>query len=67
MNIYLRISAQSTNKPMYTHWNQAVLCTKELSMPTYIAFEVKYDVIYDVTDDIMGIEQWRVFLLNILN
>ena len=33
----LRISAQSTNKLMYTHWNQAVLCTKELSAPPYIA------------------------------
>ena len=41
---------------MYTHWNLAVLCIKELSTPTYIAFEEMYDVINDVTDDIMGIE-----------
>ena len=36
MNIYPRISTQSTNKLMYTHWNQVVLCTKELSTPLYI-------------------------------
>ena len=67
MNIYLRISAQSTNKLMYTHWNQAVLCTKELSTPPYIAFEGTYDIICDVINDIMDIKQWKVFPLNILN
>ena len=57
INNYLRISAQSTNKPMYTHQSQAVLCTKELSTPLYIAFKGMYDVIYDVIDDITKIEQ----------
>ena len=41
---------------MYTHWNQAVLWTKELSAPPYIAFEGMYDVIYDVIIDITEIE-----------
>ena len=63
----MRISAQSTNKLMYTHWNQAVLCTKELSAPPYIAFKAMYDAIYDVINDIMEIKQWKVFPLNILN
>ena len=52
---------------MYTHWNQAVLQTKELSGPLYIAFKGTYDIIYDVIDDLMEIKQWKVFLLNILN
>ena len=52
---------------MYTHWNQAVLCTKELSTPPYIAFMGMYDIIYDVTNDVTKIEQWKVFLLNILD
>ena len=66
-NNYLRIRGQSTNKLMYTHWNHAVLCTKELSTPPYIAFKGMYDIIYDVIDDVMEIEQWKVFLLNILD
>ena len=51
---------------MYTHWNQAVLCTKELSFPPYIAFKGMYDIIYDITNDVTKIKQWKVFLLNML-
>ena len=61
------LSAQSTNKLMYTHWNHTVLCTKELNTPPYIAFKGTYDVIYDIMGDIMEIKQWKVFPLNILN
>ena len=60
-DIYLRISTQSTSKPMYTHWNLAVLCIIELSTPAFIAFES----INNVTNDIIRIKQWRVFPLNI--
>ena len=52
---------------MYTHWYQAVLCTKELRAPPYIAFKGTYDIIYDVIDDVMEIKQWKVFLLNKLH
>ena len=56
MDNYPRISAQSTNKLMYTHWNHTVLCTKELSTPPYIAFKRMYDIIYDIIDDVTKIE-----------
>ena len=52
---------------MYTHWNQAVLYTKELSTPLYVALKGMYDIIYDIIDDIMEIKWWKVFPLNILN
>ena len=52
---------------MYTHWNEAVLCTKELSGPPYIVFEGTYDVTYDIIIDVTEIKQWKVFSLNILN
>ena len=67
MNNYLRISAQSTTKSMYTHCNHAALCTKELSAPPYIAFKGMYDIIYVIFDDVTKIKQWKVFPLNILN
>ena len=60
MDNYLRITAQSTTKLMYTHLNHAVLCIKELSAPPYIAFKGTYDIIYDVINDITKIEQWKV-------
>ena len=50
---------------MYTLWNLAVLYIIEPNALAYIAFERSGDVIVDVTDDIIGIEQWRVFPLNI--
>ena len=49
---YLRISAQSTTKLMYTPLNHAVLCTMELSAPPFIAFKGTYDVTYDIINDI---------------
>ena len=41
---------------MYTQWNLALLCIIELSTPADIAFESTDDIIYDVTNDIIGIE-----------
>ena len=37
----------------------------ELSTPAYIAFDNTDNVINDGTNDVIGIKQWRVFLLNI--
>ena len=37
----------------------------ELSTPAYIAFESTDNVINDITNDVIGIEQWRVFPLKI--
>ena len=48
-NVYLRISAQSTTKSMYTHWNLAVLCTSEFDTHLFIVSQKTYDVISDVT------------------
>ena len=41
---------------MYTHWKLAVLCTKEFSAPTYIAFEGTYDISNDIIDDVTVIK-----------
>ena len=51
----MKINAQSTSKPMYTHWNLAVLYIIELSTPAYIAFESADDIINDITNDTIGI------------
>ena len=64
---YLRVSAQSTTKLMYTQQNHAMLCTIEPIASPYIAFMGMYDIIDDVTDDVIKIEYWKVFLLRILN
>ena len=65
---YLRISAQSTTKSMYTQWNHAVLCTMEPITSPYIAFKGTYDILHDIiddiTDDVIKIEYWKVFPLN---
>ena len=59
------VSTQSTSKPMYTHWNLAVLYFIELSTPAYIAFDSADNVINGITNDVIGIKQWRDFPLNI--
>ena len=48
-NIYLRISAQSTTKLMYTHWNLAVLCTSEFGTHLLIVSRKTYGIISSIT------------------
>ena len=46
----------STTKLMYTQGNHAVLCTIEIIASPYIALKGTYDVIHDITDDVIKIE-----------